>query len=220
MKRPTSNRVGMAMGVILATIFIPAANADIVTTLVGSPVVDPTNHGYDYTYDVQLTNNEELSTVNGNVTPQFAALYGLAASQPQILKVTGLLASDFTFTWAPTGSSTYSATPAASATYSLRYSFTAPNTTITSGTSYTDLGQFTIVSPYLNTIYQSYSGSALRTSGPSSGVMVQNVGLALVPLAPVVPEPRSMALMGFGLLALSWAGYRRSHRRLAVKSTR
>ncbi len=123
----------VVLGAVLTILSTPSAKADIVTSLVGAPVADSANHGYDYTYDVQLTNNEQLSTVNRNVTPQYATLYGLAASQPKILNVTGLLASDFSFTWSAAGSSTYSTTPAASALYNVRYTFTASNTTLTSG---------------------------------------------------------------------------------------
>ena len=202
---------GIVIAAILLTISAHPAKADIVTTLVGSPVADLANHGYDYTYDVTLTNNEQLSTANRNVTPQFATLYGLAASQAKIVNVTGLLATDFSFTWSPTGSSTYSATPAASPLYNLRYTFTASNTTLSSGLSSIDLGQFTVVSPYVNTTYQSYDGSALKTNGPASGMLVRNIGLTLVPLSPLapVPEPASMALMTIGFFALAWVGYRR-----------
>jgi len=220
MKLNVLNTWGTIAGLALLTVSLnQPAKADIITTL-SSITADPSG-GYDFTYNVNLTNNEELMNPNPNVNPQFGTLYDVSSSALTLKNVTGFLATDFTFAWSLTNTPAYKTTPTdSSSLYNLRWTFTAPSTTIVGGllppppggTADVDLGNFTLLSPYNSWAYENFDGQAIKSFGAASGTITGNIGLDRVPTG-VVPEPASMLLMGAGLFALGWVGRRQAKKR-------
>lgn len=205
--------------ILFGAVSLQSAKADIIIKLVGSPTVDTANHGYDFTYDVRITGNEEFSNPNSNVTPQYVTLNNIATNNLTVLSATGALKSDFTASWALTSAPSNPVTSASSSgQYNLTFAFTALNTSAPYGgllqlaTGSYDLGTFTIVSPWIGTTGSSYDGQAITTFGPTAGSAVTTLGNIFVPvdppLAPTTPEPRSIILLGAGLLMFAGLRYR------------
>jgi hypothetical protein len=215
--------------VLLVAVTPRPAKADIIITLVGSPTLDTANKGYDFTYDVRITGNEEFSNPNSNVTPQYVTLNNIATNQLNVLSATGALKNDFTASWALTSAPSIPVTSASSSgQYNLTFAFTALNTSAPYGgllqlaIGSFDLGTFTIVSPWIGTTASTYDGQAITTFGPTAGAAVKTVGNVFVPvdppLAPTTPEPASLTLLGAGLLMLAGLRYRAVRHRLVSRA--
>ncbi|MGA8026387.1 MAG: hypothetical protein WB992_04525, partial [Bryobacteraceae bacterium] len=194
MKVNISKVAGMVLsGAMLVVFSNQPARADILTSLV-SVTPDPSG-GSDFTYDVVLTNSEELMNPNPNVNPQFGTIYDVSSNKLALKDVTGDLKSDFTFSWALTNTAAYKTDPTDSASlYNLRWTFTAPaGTTLSGGV---DLGEFTLLSPYKDVTAQNFDGQAIKSGGMFAGSITGNIGIVGVPTGAVVPEPASMLLIG------------------------
>ena len=186
------------------------SHADIITTLVGSPV--QSGNQYLYTYDVELSFDSQIAP--NMPMPEFGTLYDYSNQLPAVQNVTGDLLADFAFTYSLTNTAAYKVAPTdSSALYNIRFTYTG-NTTLVGapydvviggnsvqvGTNLLDLGQFTLTSPTNITQSAFYDGQSFNSFGASAGTPQGNVGSTVVP-APV-PEPTCLGILGIGAFGL------------------
>ncbi|MBV9612819.1 MAG: PEP-CTERM sorting domain-containing protein [Acidobacteriaceae bacterium] len=204
MKSSIINRIGTALAIVaLAAVSGTTAKADIITSLMSQSSGAGT---YAYTFDVYLTGDE---MVNSSLPySQFGTLYDLSSSAVSATALTGLLATNFTFTSNPIDTKAYLTNPPDGPAYNLRYTFHS-----TGGVSMengpTDLGTFTVsfLTPLPATIF--FDGQAGKNTG-TAGNETGNVGSINIPGG--VPEPASILLLGSGLLGVGFIGRRRLQR--------
>jgi hypothetical protein len=190
-----------------------SARADIITTLVGSPV--QSGNQYLWTYDVELSFDSMLTP--GQSMAQFGTLYDASKTTPVIENVTGDLASDFTFSFPLVAPAAYNVSPTDNPSlYDVRYTYnnsvgtptleglpydvTIGSQSIEVGTNLLDLGQFTLVSPSNAEVLTNYDGESFNSFGSAAGTPQGNLGFTDVPTA--VPEPASLSAMGLTVVGL------------------
>ncbi len=189
-----------------------AAHASIITALSGTPVA--VTGGYAYTYNVELTGDQQLDPAGAS--PEFGTVYDFGPILGSVTE-TGLLSTVFAFTTAATNTPANLTTPTDSPsltnirfTYDGSQGYYVNTTTLTSATALpsttNNLGTFRVVSPYSDLSSNvAYDGQAMKGT---NNTITGNVGLTSGPLIPV-PEPASLALFGTSVLGLAWL--RRRH---------
>jgi len=205
MKGSFIRALGAAMAVLaLATVSSTTAKADIISSLVSQSSGGGT---YSYTFDVLLTGDEMVNT--SLPYSQFGTLYDLSTSSVTATGLTGLLATNFTFSSEQTDTKAYLTSAPDSATlYNLRYTFHGTGS-LSSQNGPMDLGDFTIsvLTPLPSQIF--FDGQAGKSTG-TPGNETGNVGSINIPGG--VPEPASILLLGGGLLGVGFIGRRRLHK--------
>jgi len=182
----------------LAAVSTQTAKADIITSLASQ---SSSGGMYNYTFSVLLTGDEEVNTSLGY--SQFGTLYDLSSSSVSVMNVTGLLASDFSFSSSATNTAAYlTSAPDSGSSWNLRYTYTgAMNSSLTGPQM---LGEFTVSLPTQLASMVFYDGEAGKSTG-TPGNETGNVGSINIPATSGAPEPATILLLGGGLLAIGFA---------------
>jgi hypothetical protein len=221
--RSTIGFVLIAATVTVATLVPAPAQADIITALAGPAVA--VAGGYAYTYDVQLSGGQidpvgSLDGTGATVLSQFGTIYDFGpvlknSDSSYQITFTGML-SDFTWTFNNTDTPAPQTAPNDNPKLTnIRFiyqgsegidvlgqasDFNNGTTVVTVDPGVSNLGTFTIVSPYAegSTANIQYDGTTYKGTNNTEQA---NVGFLSGPAVPSdVPEPASMALLGAGLL--------------------
>ena len=212
------------------------ARADIITALAAAPVAVTGGYAYTYNVELAgqsqlIGTNTAGSSGTAASTSEFGTLNDFGpivtdSSGAYEITTTGLLSTDFAFSFNLVDTPPAFTAPTDDPTLrNVRYTYDLPNTLIyVNGMGYkapmgttttytgldesaTDLGSFTVVSPYgppLNTSLF-YDGQTYKSTNDTQQ---QNLGLVSGPSVPV-PEPTTAGLIGVGVAGLGLARRRR-----------
>jgi hypothetical protein len=174
--------------------------ADIITSLLGSPVADGTG-GFKYTYSASITGNQDIESSFG---PSFGTVYDFGPIIGPIT-ATGFLSSAFSFTTSFTNTPAALTAPTDSPTL-LNIRFTDTSVDIPANTF---LGTFTVDSPFgPGTVLRSFDGQSIKFNPGQADddTPISNVGFVAAPSpvpGPIVGAGLPGLVMAFGGL-LAW----------------
>jgi hypothetical protein len=171
------------------------ARADILPA-VGSPTVTAVNGGFNWTYDITLTANEQL------VAGDFFTIYDFGPGTVVSIPTSWVASSD---AFAPTIGQAAMGTATPTQEAATNYTFTWTGGLLT---GQTDLGNFVLFSTTGGSETRAFMG---RGSDPITNLKNANITNTLAPVTG--PEPGTVVLLGTGLIAL--AGFARRTRRLS-----
>ena len=209
-------KIAMLAGAALlgaATIAAPA-RASIIVTLDSTAKV---TGGVDYTYGVNLSNDEQL---NNSVQSTFFDLYNFGVAK--FVSATGDMGNgDWAFSNTYLNSSSYAegVNPVNNASIAdIRFVYSGPIVTGPQlGNGADNLGTFTVFTTYTGaySIHNNTQDAQLAKYAPgqvSNNTPSSNIDAVAVPNAPAVPEPASLAMLATGIAGLCAFGYRRGPR--------
>jgi hypothetical protein len=199
--------------------FSVPARASIIVTLENETKV---TGGSDYTYQVTLSQDEQLNTA---IQANFFDVYDFGLAK--LVSETGDLSTgNWTFinTYLNTPQYAEGENPVNNPSIaSLRFVYNGPVVTGPSlGTASGNLGTFTVFTTYTGSfsIHDNAQDAQLVKYAPgqvSNNTPTSNLAAVAIPNAPAVPEPASLALLATGVLGMCAFGYRRGPKSMKSK---